>query len=203
MCIRDRGYSDTTAATIDQEIQQLMEAAHREAWWIIENNRDILDELARRLLEEETLDEKALAEIFAGVTKSAKRGTWQSYPGLEAANREPIEIPEAVRIRTAKALEATSGNFALDAANRPLAEAGLGGTVPFNPEEVNSAPTTGSISSDAPNPAQPPKPPADEIRILDEEEPYTTNPSSQDSPDFPPLPPSNPSSTTPSGEAKQ
>lgn len=200
---RGPGYSDTTAATIDQEIQQLMEAAHREAWWIIENNRDILDELARRLLEEETLDEKALAEIFAGVTKSAKRGTWQSYPGLEASNREPIEIPEAVRIRTAKALEATSGNFALDAANRPLAESGLGGTVPFNPEEVNSAPTTGSISSDAPNPAQPPKPPAGEIRILDEEEPYVTEPSSQDSPDFPPLPPSNPSSTTPSGEAKQ
>lgn len=165
------GYSDQTAANIDQEIQQLLESATREAWWIIENNREILDVLARRLLEEETLDEKALAGIFAGVTKVAQRGSWQSYPGLESSDRGPIEIPEAVRIRTAKALESTSDSFALDAANRPLAEAGLGGTVPFNPEEVTPDSTgqaTRGDVSDSPRPAER----SGEIRILDEEEPY-------------------------------
>ncbi|MST49652.1 ATP-dependent zinc metalloprotease FtsH [Mobiluncus porci] len=196
---KSQGYSDATAASIDEEIQQLMEAATREAWWIIENNRDILDNLARRLLEEETLDEKALEGIFAGVKKVSDRSPWRSYPGLESSGRGPIEIPESVRIRSAKALESTTGQFALDAADRPLADAGLGGTVPYQPDEVKpetgqpekGAPTgdgetkpedTGEpataptpASAPAPGSNQVPPPATGEIRILDEEEPYVPN----------------------------
>lgn len=51
-----------------------MGAVHHETWWIIEDNRDILGGSVRRLLEEEALDGKTLAEIFAGMIKSVKRG---------------------------------------------------------------------------------------------------------------------------------
>lgn len=169
---KPQGYSDVTAAAIDSEVQQLMEAATREAWWIVENNRGILDELAKRLLEEETLEEKALAKIFASVIKTSKRSPWRSYAGLESHDRGPIEIPESVRIRTAKALESVTGKFPLDMANRPLAEAGLGGTAPFKPEEVNPDSPEDSGKSQTQNPVTPPRPGTEEIRILDEDEPY-------------------------------
>lgn len=78
-----RGFSDEMAGIIDDEVRLLLDAAMREAWEILTKNRDILDRLAGRLLEEETLDEAQLAEIFADVRKQAERPVW-NY-GAEAA----------------------------------------------------------------------------------------------------------------------
>ncbi len=78
-----RPYSDEMAYLVDQEVRALMDAAVREAWEILTKNRHVLDRLAQRLLEEETLDEAALAEIFADVVKQPERPVW-NY-GVEAA----------------------------------------------------------------------------------------------------------------------
>ena len=48
----------------------------REAWRILSENRAVLDTLASRLLEEETLDEAQLAEIFKDVVKAPERPVW-------------------------------------------------------------------------------------------------------------------------------
>ena len=48
----------------------------REAWRILSENRSVLDTLASRLLEEETLDEAQLAEIFKDVVKAPERPVW-------------------------------------------------------------------------------------------------------------------------------
>lgn len=69
-------YSDSVATAIDEEVRQLIDDATREAWQILTRNRGILDELSLRLLEEETLDEAALNEIFAGVIKQPERPVW-------------------------------------------------------------------------------------------------------------------------------
>ena len=58
-------YSERTAEVIDEEVLGLVETAHTEAWNIINDNRDVLDELVRQLLVKETLNEKELAAIFA------------------------------------------------------------------------------------------------------------------------------------------
>ncbi|MDC4233517.1 ATP-dependent zinc metalloprotease FtsH [Actinomyces sp. B33] len=71
-----RGFSDETAAIIDDEVRRLLDHAMREAWEILTRNRDVLDRLAERLLEEETLDEAQLAEIFADVRKQDERPVW-------------------------------------------------------------------------------------------------------------------------------
>ncbi|WP_026460627.1 ATP-dependent zinc metalloprotease FtsH [Schaalia suimastitidis] len=68
--------SDAVAAVIDNEVRALLDNATREAWEILTRNRDILDTLSVRLLEEETLDEAALAEIFANVRKQPDRPVW-------------------------------------------------------------------------------------------------------------------------------
>ena len=71
-----RSFSDETAAIIDEEVRRLLDNAMREAWRILSENRGVLDTLASRLLEEETLDEAQLAEIFKDVVKAPERPVW-------------------------------------------------------------------------------------------------------------------------------
>ena len=71
-----RSFSDETAAIIDEEVRRLLDNAMREAWRILSENRAVLDTLASRLLEEETLDEAQLREIFQDVIKAPERPVW-------------------------------------------------------------------------------------------------------------------------------
>ena len=71
-----RSFSDETAAIIDEEVRRLLDNAMREAWRILSENRGVLDTLASRLLEEETLDEAQLREIFQDVIKAPERPVW-------------------------------------------------------------------------------------------------------------------------------
>ena len=90
-----RAFSDETAAIIDEEVRCLLDNAMREAWEILTNNRAILDTLAARLLEEETLDEAQLAQIFKDVVKAPERPVWNyqadaAVPGARLGN--PVGI---------------------------------------------------------------------------------------------------------------
>ena len=90
-----RAFSDETAAIIDEEVRRLLDNAMREAWEILTNNRAILDTLAARLLEEETLDEAQLAQIFKDVGKAPERPVWNyqadaAVPGARLGN--PVGI---------------------------------------------------------------------------------------------------------------
>ena len=71
-----RSFSDETTAIIDEEVRRLLDNAMREAWRILSENRGVLDTLASRLLEEETLDEAQLREIFKDVIKAPERPVW-------------------------------------------------------------------------------------------------------------------------------
>src|SRR5690625_3985530 len=59
----ERAYPEEIARLIHEEVRRLIEAAHDEAWEILAGYREVLDELARRRLEEETLDEAELAQV--------------------------------------------------------------------------------------------------------------------------------------------
>ena len=90
-----RSFSDETAAIIDEEVRRLLDNAMREAWRILSENRAVLDTLASRLLEEETLDEAQLAEIFKDVVKAPERPVWNyqadaAVPGARLGN--PVGI---------------------------------------------------------------------------------------------------------------
>ena len=93
-----RAFSDETAAIIDEEVRRLLDNAMREAWTILTNNRGVLDTLASRLLEEETLDEAQLAEIFKDVIKAPERLVWNyqsdaAVPGALMGN--PVGVNSA------------------------------------------------------------------------------------------------------------
>ncbi len=93
-----RDYSENLAETVDVEIRKLIEQAHDEAWKVLNDNRDILDNLASELLEKETLDHNQLAEIFKDVKKLPKRPQWLSSIGRPVSKRPPVALPDKAPI---------------------------------------------------------------------------------------------------------
>jgi cell division protease FtsH len=89
-----RDYSENIAEKVDAEVRALIEKAHDEAWQVINDNRDILDHLARELLEKETLDHHQIAEIFKDVKKLPERPEWVSAAGRVSPGIPPIAFPE-------------------------------------------------------------------------------------------------------------
>ncbi len=61
--------SNEVAAVIDDEVRKLITQAHEEAMQIIMTHRAALDRIASELLERETLDAKAVVEVFHDVPK--------------------------------------------------------------------------------------------------------------------------------------
>ncbi|QPL06690.1 MULTISPECIES: ATP-dependent zinc metalloprotease FtsH [Actinomyces] len=78
----NRDFSESVAATVDDEVRALMDAAYREAWEILTRNRAVLEDLATQLLEKETLLEKDLEEIFAPVVRQSERPLWRADDSL-------------------------------------------------------------------------------------------------------------------------
>ncbi len=60
----ERDFSEDTAATIDEEVSQLVDEAYRRATEVLTANRPVLDELAEILVEKETVDAEELQELL-------------------------------------------------------------------------------------------------------------------------------------------
>ncbi len=85
-----RDYSEAVAGTVDHEVRKLIEAAHDEAWEVLTQYRDVLDDLVLRLLEKETLNQQELAEVFAPVVKRDARDIWLSSEQRNVHTRGPV-----------------------------------------------------------------------------------------------------------------
>ncbi len=101
-------YSEETARKIDEEVRKLIETAHTEAWKIISENRDVLDELVRQLLVKETLDQHELEAIFANLKKAPERQLWLSDENRPNSDIPPVEIP--ANLQSSVAVDATSAH---------------------------------------------------------------------------------------------
>lgn len=60
----ERDFSEETASTIDDEVRNLVDQAYRRAKEVLVSNRIVLDEIAGRLVEKETVDSDELQEIL-------------------------------------------------------------------------------------------------------------------------------------------
>ncbi|MDX1568091.1 MAG: ATP-dependent zinc metalloprotease FtsH, partial [Longimicrobiales bacterium] len=63
---QQREYSDETAREVDEEVRKIVSEAYDRARTVLSENRDALDRLASRLLEEEEVSGKAVLEILNG-----------------------------------------------------------------------------------------------------------------------------------------
>jgi cell division protease FtsH len=66
-------YSGQVAAQIDAEVRKLLDEAHDEALEILVENDHVLEALAAKLLEVETVDGELMAEVFSPVEKRPTR----------------------------------------------------------------------------------------------------------------------------------
>ena len=60
----ERDFSEDTAATIDQEVSDLVDVAYKRATKVLQDNRGVLDELAEMLVERETVDAEEFQELL-------------------------------------------------------------------------------------------------------------------------------------------
>ena len=60
----ERDFSEDTAATIDAEVSDLVDAAYKRATKVLLDNRAVLDELTEMLVEQETVDSEELQELL-------------------------------------------------------------------------------------------------------------------------------------------
>jgi cell division protease FtsH len=62
---RGQGYSESTAEMIDEEVKRIIRECHEKARAILQKNKALLDSLATRLIEKETIDSEELNTLFA------------------------------------------------------------------------------------------------------------------------------------------
>ena len=87
----ERNYSDQIAYVVDEEVRRLIEGAHDEAYAILTENRDVLDQLALELLERETLNQSEIAQVFTNIRKRDFREIWLSKESRPIQAVGPVE----------------------------------------------------------------------------------------------------------------
>ena len=86
-------YSPAVAAKIDDEMQALLDEAHKVAYSTLERYRDELDALASQLLEKETLRRGDLEEIFGSIEPQRPPLPAHDARFGRQADREPVKTP--------------------------------------------------------------------------------------------------------------
>lgn len=105
-----RNYSEEIAAIIDEEVNTLLTNAHQEAFDILVDNRQVLDNLVTELLEHETIDRKGLAEIFSDVSMRAVRPAWTGSDSRIPSTLPPVSVPASANgVRPEPSPEITVG----------------------------------------------------------------------------------------------
>lgn len=92
-----RDYSEELAAIVDEEVRELIDTAHQEAYDILVVNRATLDKLVLELMEKETLEKDEVARVFADVQEWPERKPWTG-----SKERKPSKQPPVVYEKPAK-----------------------------------------------------------------------------------------------------
>ncbi|MEV0530459.1 ATP-dependent zinc metalloprotease FtsH [Kitasatospora sp. NPDC050463] len=101
-----RDYSEEVAGLVDEEVKKLIENAHNEAWEILVENRDVLDNLVLELLEKETLNKEQIAEIFSTIVKRPARPAWTGSSRRTPSTRPPVQSPKELALTNGAAATA-------------------------------------------------------------------------------------------------
>ena len=99
----ERNYSEEIAAKIDSEIHRIVEEAYKDVTKLLSENEKFLHDMANALLEEETIDSKAVDNLY-------KYGTTKA-PEVE----EPKETLDAVGVVVTEVVETKENTAIVDA----------------------------------------------------------------------------------------
>jgi cell division protease FtsH len=88
-----RDYSDTIAAEIDSEVRSLIELAHDEAWEILVEYREVLDNIVLELIEKETISQSDMARLCARVVKRPPMAPYNGFGKRQPSDQPPVLTP--------------------------------------------------------------------------------------------------------------
>ena len=88
-------FSQAMAAVVDDEVAKLIHTAHQEAFDVLQENRDVLDELVRQLFARETLNKAEVAEVFRALRRRDKRPAWTGSDLRQPSQLPPVDVPPA------------------------------------------------------------------------------------------------------------
>ncbi len=122
-----RDYSEDVAAQIDGEVRQLIEAAHDEAWEILVEYRDVLDDLVVRLMDKETLSRDEVLSVFAPIDKRPSRGSYTGWGKRLPSEKPPILTARELALLGPKDVDGlANGSNGAGSARRPSPESSAG-----------------------------------------------------------------------------
>ncbi|MCU1691360.1 MAG: peptidase, partial [Frankiales bacterium] len=142
-----RDYSEEVAAVVDAEVRALVENAHHEAWEILVEYRDVLDDMVLKLLDKETLTKEEVLEIFAPVDKRPHREHPTANGRRPLSTRPPVLTPAELAVMGPADLEDLArGRGKVASARRKATSLTKGATAPVRrrPAQVNREADTGS-----------------------------------------------------------
>ncbi len=96
-----RDYSDEIAAMIDSEVRALIEIAHDEAYAILTEHRDVLDQMVVELLDKETLTQEDLSRIAARVEKRPPMSPFNGTSSRRPSGPPPVASSNGSRPQSA------------------------------------------------------------------------------------------------------
>ena len=88
-----RDYSDVIAAEIDTEVRSLIELAHDEAWEILVEYRDVLDNIVLELIDKETITQGDMARLCARVVKRPPMAPYNGFGKRQPSDQPPVLTP--------------------------------------------------------------------------------------------------------------
>jgi cell division protease FtsH len=89
----EKDYSDSVAADIDSEVRALIELAHDEAWEILVEYRDVLDDMVLELMEKETITQDDMNRICARVVKRPPMAPFNGFGKRLPSSAPPVLTP--------------------------------------------------------------------------------------------------------------
>jgi len=91
-----RDYSESVSSEIDNEVRGLIEIAHDEAWEVLVEYRDVLDNIVLELIEKETITQADMARICARVVKRPPMAPFNAIGKRTMSDQPPVLTPAEV-----------------------------------------------------------------------------------------------------------
>ena len=105
----ERNYSEEIAAKIDSEIHRIVEEAYKDVTKLLSENEKFLHDMANALLEEETIDAKAVDNLYKyGTTKEPEAEEPKAEESKVTSEADGSIVPEGV---DAKEITSTVADF--------------------------------------------------------------------------------------------